>query len=63
VVALFRANFLLQNVVISTTSPSGIATAIQIHSQCTQVSYRAALGYPEFDRYRDQLDEAVVFDQ
>jgi len=21
------------------------------------------LGYPEFDRYRDQLDEAVAFDR
>jgi len=40
VVAFFRTNFLLQNVVISIASRSGIATAIQIYSQCTQDSYR-----------------------
>jgi len=39
VVALFKTNFLVQNVVIFTASQSGIAAATQIYSQYTQGSY------------------------
>jgi len=62
VAAHFRTNFLLQNVVIFIASQNDIATPIPSILNVPRV-VTANLGYPEFDRYRDYLDEAIVFDK